>query len=231
MHTPSTSDILRYAILLIIILIIGLFTMSLLRKRREHKALVDDMRSVISESSYYQQFYAADARRTLLRAMHLLHQAEQGGQNPSNFLNEVLGVSDGSWLDRTDSEGRPASRAANLAEETLLTNYEHCRKLGLLDDNDALKDIAKGELPEISTGPASGERAEITTVIDPNLSPGIEKVVANLTIGPPRDKAQALGDVEIAAARRLARDLEHAGIIDSSALNRILARYDELAPK
>jgi len=231
MHAPSINDILRYAVLLIIIVVVALFATSFLRKRREHKALVDEMRSVVSESSYYRQFYAADARRTLLRAMHLLHQAEQRGKDPSRFLNEVLGVAGDSWLDRTDERPYSRSRAEGLADSTLRANYEHCRKLGLLDDADALEALAKGELPNISIGPAAGKRLTVYPIIAPELSPGIDKVLANLELGPPRDASQPLGDVEIAAARKLARDLEQADIIDAEALRRILSRYDEMRPK
>lgn len=231
MHAPSISDILRYSAILIIIIVVGLFATSLLRKRRESNALLNEMRSVISESSYYHQFYEADARRTLLRAMHLIQQAEQRGKDPSQFLNEVLGVGGDSWFERGDDRHRSITRSQSLADETLRANYEHCRKLGLLGDDDALEDLAEGELPVIISGPAAGQRLTIITVIDPELSPGIEKVIANLRISPPKDPAQKLGDVEIAAARRLARDLEYAGIIDSEALKRILARYEELSPK
>ena len=182
------------------------------------------------DSVDYHQFYAADANRTLLRAMHLIHQAEQRGQDPSEFLNKVLGVPGDSWFERSENVRSLPSRTESLADETLRANYEHCRKLGLLDNADALDDLADGELPVICTGPATGQRVVISTVIDPELSPGIEKVLANLEITPPKEPSLNLGDVEIAAARRLARDLQNAGVIEQQALKRILARYDQLAP-
>jgi hypothetical protein len=231
MHAPSISDILRYAVLLIIIIVVGLFVMSFLRKRRDHNALVDEMRSVVSDSGYYRQFYADDARKTLLRAMYLLHQAEQKGQDPSRFLNEVLGVAGDSWLDRTGDKPDSLSRTEALADSTLRANYENCRKLGLLDDAKSLETLAKGVPPTITIGPAAGKRATVYPIIDPALSPGIDKVLANLQIGPPRDTSQPLGDVEIAAARRLARTLQSAGIIDPAAQQRIETHLNKLSPK
>lgn len=231
MHAPSISDILRYAVLLIIVVVVGLFAMSFLRKRREHRALVADMRSIVSDSSYYQQFYADDAQKTLLRAMYLLHQAEQKGRDPSEFLNEVLGVAGDSLLDRSGDKPDSLSRTEALADSTLRANYENCRKLGLLDDAKSLETLAKGVPPTITIGPAAGERAAVHPIIDPSLSPGIEKVLANLQIGPPRDDSQPLGDVEIAAARRLARALQSAGIIDPAAQKRIEAHLNDLSPK
>jgi len=86
-------------------------------------------------------------------------------------------------------------------------------------------------LPKIPIGPAAGERLAVHPIIAAELSPGIDRVLANLELGPPRDKSQPLGDVEIAAAIKLSRDLERARIIDSKALERILSRYDKMRPK
>lgn len=232
MTPPHISDILRYALLLAVAGIATLFGLSVMRKHREHKALVGEVRSVLSESSFYRQFYADDARRTLLRAMFLLRQAAAKGKDPARLLDEALGVRGASLLDRTSEAGdQHLGPAQQLAVASLLANYENCRKLGLLDDDEALTDLGRGDLPEIREGPARGRRAEIHTVIDATLSPGIDRVLANLEIGPPKTPGHAPGDVELAAARRLARDLENAGVIDDGALKRILAHFDGLAPK
>jgi hypothetical protein len=231
MQTPRITDILRYALILIIVIVVGLFVMSFLRKRQEHKDLVGEMRSIASDSGYYGQFYANDAQKTLLRAMHLLHVAEQKGRDPSRFLNEVFQVGDDSWLDRTGDYANSLTRSQALADSTLRANYENCRKLGLLDNTKSLETLAKGELPIITMGPATGKRAAVYPIIDPQLSPGIEKVLANLQISPPRETAQPRGDVEIAAARQLARDLQSAGIIDPAAQQRIDSHLNKLAPK
>ena len=66
------------------------------------------------------------------------------------------------------------------------------------------------------------------TIIDPSLSPGIDKVMANLEIRPPKAKGLPMSDVEIAAAKQLAASLALAGVIEESAERRI---SDSLTPK
>lgn len=231
MLPPHITDILRYSLLVLVVVVAALFGMSFLRKHREHKAVVGELRSITSDSSFYRQFYADDARRTLLRAMFLLRQGEKTGDDPAVLLDEALGVRAHSPFDRSEELKEELTAAQRLAVARLLANYEHCRKLGLLDDEDALAELGVGELPRIRSGPGAGQPAALHTVIDPALSPGIEKVLANLEIGPPQPAGHVPGDVELTAARRLARDLEGAGIIEDSALKRILDRFAELAPK
>ncbi|MEO7098555.1 MAG: hypothetical protein ABI162_04280, partial [Luteolibacter sp.] len=83
-----------------------------------------------------------------------------------------------------------------------------------------------GELPPIPSGPEAGNHPEIGTLIDPSLSPGMERVIANLEIRPARTTTKA-SDVEIAAAKELARDLSDAKIIEESARDRILQKLSQ----
>ena len=88
--------------------------------------------------------------------------------------------------------------------------------------------LKEGKLPPVRTGPQAGSKAEVGTIIDPVLSPGLDKVMANLEIRPPREKGRKMSDVEIATAKQLAQDLSSAGIIEESARKRII---ESLTPK
>nr|MCU0780433.1 hypothetical protein [Akkermansiaceae bacterium] len=87
-----------------------------------------------------------------------------------------------------------------------------------------------GVLPPIPSGPHRGQRPELVMLIPPELSPGIDRVMANLEIRPPRDGVAPRTDTEIALARQLAHDLAMAGVIEDAALERILAGLAEAAP-
>ena len=70
--------------------------------------------------------------------------------------------------------------------------------------------------------------AQVRTIIDAALSPGLDRVVANLEIRPPRKPGSAMNDVEIAAAKQLAKVLSDAGVIETAAADRII---ESLTPK
>lgn len=96
-------------------------------------------------------------------------------------------------------------------------------KLGYTSEYRTLASMKNGELPSIPTGPHRGATAEISPVVDPALSPGLEKVVANLAIRPPGYSQQTRTDIDIAAAKRLVHQLAEAGIIESTVRTRIEA--------
>ena len=87
--------------------------------------------------------------------------------------------------------------------------------------------MKEGGLPAIPGGPEAGQKPEIATLIDPAVSPGIDKVIANLEIRPPHAESSIPSDVEIAAAKQLARDLADAKVIEEPVRDRIIGK---LAP-
>ena len=107
--------------------------------------------------------------------------------------------------------------------QTLLHNYENCRKLGLFTRRDAAAVLRTGELPAIEQGPATGQQPVIARILDPSFAPGLDKVVANLEIRPPDEPPAADGIPRDAAARKLARSLAEEGVIDTDAVRRIEA--------
>ena len=58
----------------------------------------------------------------------------------------------------------------------------------------------------------------------------MEKVIANLEIRPPPTDAQKPTDIEVAAAKQLARDLRDARLIEEPVRDRILQGLSKPAP-
>ena len=91
--------------------------------------------------------------------------------------------------------------------------------------------MREGKLPFIPDGPLAGKTPMIATLIDPAISPGIDKVIANLEIRPPQTEIHAPTDIEIAAAKQLTRDLADAKIIEEPVRDKIIAKLSELSSK
>lgn len=221
---PRVAEILRHAAVLALLGVLAIAGLKIHRHFRDRAQTAAELRALAAEGAFYRQFYPADADRALLRAMAILREGELDGLAPDELLDRSLGLKSGN----EDSENEPAADS-RLVRATFLNNYENCRKLGLFRDRDAASRLRDGELPHISTGPAQGATPRIARIIDPALAPGLDKVVANLEIRPP-DSAPAQGDVERNAARRLARALGEANVIDAAAVARILQALDNPPP-
>ena len=100
-------------------------------------------------------------------------------------------------------------------------------ELGYKADFHTLEAMKKGDLPAIPVGPEAGKKPVVASLIDPAISPGIDKVIANLEIRPPQGERSAPSDIEIAAAKQLARDLGDAKIIEEPARDRIIDKLAE----
>ena len=139
-------------------------------------------------------------------------------------MNTNRGAVDVAWRAIGDILSRPGADAG------LRTNYENFLKLGYKAEFHTLDAMRSGELPPIPAGPQSGRQPEIATLISSTISPGMEKVIANLEIRPPQGDAQKPTDIQIAAAKQLARDLSDARIIEEPVRDRILGGLSKAAP-
>jgi hypothetical protein len=228
MEAPSPRYILTRATFIIAAIIAVLYGMSYIKKHQRRSAITAELRSITSDSSFFQQFYAADAQKSLVRAVALMAEANQLGIDPEAAIDGGLGIKKKYFTTDEDRDEPPVKD--KIIRHSLRTNYENFRKLGYTPDFHTLDSMKKGELPPIPAGPLAGTRAEVGTLIDPALSPGMERVIANLEIRPPRDEKSPPSDVEIASAKRLASELSDAGIIEESAKERILEKLSP-APK
>jgi hypothetical protein len=228
MEAPSPRYILTRALFFIALLVVVLYGFSFFKKMQRRAAIISELKSITSDSSFFQQFYAADAQKSLVRAIALIAEANQLGLEPDKAIDGGLGIERKYFTTDEDRDEPPVRE--KIIRSSLRKNYENFRKLGYTPDFHTLASMKTGELPPIQSGPSSGLRPEVGTIIDPALSPGMEKVIANLEIRPTRAEKTAPSDVEIAAAKQLARDLGDAKLIEESARDRILEKLSPSNP-
>jgi hypothetical protein len=94
--------------------------------------------------------------------------------------------------------------------------------LGYKADLQTLASMKQGDLPPIPSGPQSDRKPEIALLIPSAISPGMEKVIANLIIRPPQPDGQPASAIEIATAKQLACDLADALLIEEPVRDQIL---------
>ncbi len=220
MQAPSTRYILTRALFLIVALVAFLFGVSYFKKKQRQSAILTELKSLASDSSYFQQFYAEDAQKSLVKAVALLAESKQLGIAPEKAIDLSLNIEGNMFATKTEAP-EPTPRQ-KIVRTSLSTNYENFLKLGYTADFNTLDSMREGKLPPIPSGPESGKKPVISTLIDSSMSPGIEKVIANLVIRPPDSKGPVSSDLEIAAAKQLARDLADAKLIEEPVRDRIL---------
>lgn len=225
MQAPSPRYILTRTAFLITALVAGVFAISFVKKKQRKSAIISELKSISSDSSFFQQFYAADAQKSLIRAIGLIAEANELGVAPDATVDRCLGI-ERAFFPSQAREDEPAPRE-KIIRSTLLTNYENFIKLGYKADFHTLAAMKGGTLPAIPSGPEAGKNPVLATLIGPAISPGIDKVIANLEIRPPRADSERISDIEIAAAKRLAGDLADARIIEEPVRERILEKLSE----
>ena len=214
---PRVATILKWAVFgIIAIFCFSLFSKYQKRTKRE-AALVGEMRTLVSEASFYRAISENDARATLLRGISLLEDAKAIGLAPPDFFDVVFKKGKKDKLSMNEFEDYPSRE--KLARETFIRAYQHATQLGLLAGPDEIEALKEGKLPVVSP------KATIVTVIDPAVSPGLEKVVPNLEFRLADQTVETPSDVDIAAARNLATDLYSAQIIDREAEARISQHF------
>ncbi len=223
MEAPSARYILTRAIFFLCLIVAVIYGLSFFKKYQRKSALAAELKALTSESSFFQQFYAEDARKTLLRAIGIIADQSQAGVPTETAIDRAIGIAEINYFSSDEDREDPTYRQ-KLIQETLRSNYANFLKLGYKPDFRTIQTLRDGALPLIPDGPQAGEKPEVGPIIDPAISPGMDKVIANLEIRPPRPAAHVPTDIEIAAAKKLANDLQDAGIIEEPVLLKILAR-------
>ncbi len=218
--------ILVRAVSAVVLIVAILYGFGIFKKKQRQKALIAEMKSVCSDSSFYRQFSLEEAQKTLVRGVALIAEGKQLELDPARVINSGIGLEEKYFLMDEDKEPIPIRLV--IIRDCLRANYENFLKLGYTTDFHTLQGMKDGKLPALRTGPYVGVRVEIGPIIDPKLSPGIDRVIANLQIRPPRKTGTPMSDVETAAAKQLAKDLSDAGIIEKLAADRII---ESLTPK
>lgn len=229
MQTPSPRYILTRAAFFITALVVVLYCFSYYKKWQRRAAIVSELRSLASDSSYFHQFYAEEAKKSIIRAIGLIAEADQLGVPPEIAIKRSQGIETKLFAEDTDGEALPLKEQIIMAN--LRANYENFRKLGYKPDFKTISEMRSGNLPPIPSGPQTGKKAIVATLIDSSISAGMEKVLANLEIRPPQDDNHVMTDIEIAAAKRLASDLSDAKIIEEPVRDKIIATLTAMSKK
>jgi len=229
MESPSPRYILTRAVFLITAIFVVLTGINFFKKKQRQSAIIAELKSISSDSSFFKQFNPEDAQKSLVRAVALIAEAKQIGIPPEKAIDRGLGIEEVFFSSDTNPY-EPTARE-KIIRNSLGNNYENFLKLGYKADFHTLESMRAGKLPTLAEGVAAGKKPIIATLIDPSISPGIDKVIANLEIRPPQTEAHAPSDIEIAAAKQLARDLADAQVIEEAARDRIIAKLSEPAVK
>jgi hypothetical protein len=228
MEAPSPRYIITRAIFILAVIVAGLSGWSFFKKKQRQSAITAELQSITSNSSFFQQFYAEEAKKTLVRAIALIAEAKSLGMSPDKTIDLGLGIKPQFF--ENDAENDEPSAREKIIRDCLRGNYENFIKLGYTADFHTLDAMRKGELPSIPEGPQTGRKPEIANLIKPEISPGMEKVLANLEIRPPQADGQKPTDIQIAAAKQLARDLTSAQIIEEAVGEKIIEALSKAAP-
>lgn len=224
MEAPSPSYIITRALFVIGIIVALLTGWSYVKKKQRQKAIFIELQSITSDSSFFQQFYEEDARKALARAIGLIAEASVLGATPDTTIDRGMGLKEKFFEGGPDLDDEPIR--IRIIRAALRGNYENFLKLGYTPDFHTISALKSGDLPPIPSGPHAGRKPQIHTLISKEISPGMEKVIANLEIRPPQTEERQLTAIEVAAAKQLARDLSDARIIEEGVRDRILEGLD-----
>jgi hypothetical protein len=220
MEAPSPRYILTRAAFIIAAMVAVLFVWGFIKKKQRQSAITAELQSITSDSSFFQQFYPDAARKSLIRAIGLIAEANTLGLTPDTAIDRGLGIEEKFFENEMEEYEIPVRE--KIIRTSLRSNYENFLKLGFKADFQTIAAMKEGELPAIPSGPQAGRKPEIANLIDPAISPGMEKVIANLEIRPPNPDNHKPTVIEIAAAKQLARDLSDARIIEEPVRDQII---------
>jgi hypothetical protein len=220
MEIPSIRYILTRIIYVILLLLAAKYAFLFYKTQSRKHAIASELQTITTDSSFFRQFYVEDARRNLVRAMGLILEADSLGMGPDKAIDRVLGVKE-ELFESYEKNNEPSARE-KIIRNSLRGNHDNLLKLGYTNDIQTFTEFQKGVLPPIPSGPQQGRKPHISYLIPPTLSPGLEKVIANLVIRPPQDEPRKPTDIELAAAKQLANELSQAGVIEEPVRDRII---------
>ena len=161
MEAPSPRYILSRAVFLIVSVVVVLSCVSFYKKKQRQAAVIADLKSLSSDSSFFQQFYAEDAQKALIRAVALIAEANALGIPPESAIDRAIGIETKNFF----AEEKPAEPTTReeLIRTSLRANYENFLKLGYNADFPTLETMKAGSLPPIPSGPEAGKKPVVGT--------------------------------------------------------------------
>jgi Tfp pilus assembly major pilin PilA len=222
---PKVIDTLRHVFVLAVLLAIGIFGYKQYKKYDARKQVVSAMRADISDVNFYRALRESDAQATFLRCIGRVQRAQQLGMEQNDFMNAVFDRKKDSDAGIEETlDGTPTKE--KLVRICVKSGWQTAKLLNMFDEPDAVSTLLTGEMPIMSPAPV------LSHIVDPALSPGLEKVVPNFELLPEARKPNALPtDIEVNATRQLINDLADAGIIDHYAQKRIIDDYEAARSK
>lgn len=220
---PRVAAILKWTVYGLLAFVTFIYISRYQKRESRKDAIVAEMRTLVSEASFYRALTEKDARTTFLRSIALMDDAKKLGVEPTALFDTVFGTKKEDPGAGVEFDNYPSRE--KLARESLMRAYLHAEQLGMLAGPQEVAALRKGDLPETPT------RTAIICVIDPSISPGIEKVVPNFELRPLDNKSAAPNDTDIAAARNLATDLSSSMIIDRETETKINEHFRPKKPK
>ncbi len=167
MESPGPRYILTRAAFLLAALIVVLYSISFIKRKQRGSAIVAELKSISSNSAFFQQFYAADTRKSLVRAIALMAGANQLGLPPDKVIAGGLGIERKYFT--TDEDKKEPPPRDKIIRASLRGKNENFRKLGYTADYHTLHGMKNGELPAIPSGPAAGQKPETGTIIEESV--------------------------------------------------------------
>jgi hypothetical protein len=218
---PRVASILKFALFAAIALFVGGFIMKHVNRNKKTEKLAAEMRTLVSDTNFYQSPTAEAAHATLYKGIALLVDAKKLGLEPGDYFKEVFphDKKDKVGLD-DDYEDYPALE--KLARDTYERAYHKAELFGMLDTPAKVNELREGKMPDDVI-----PKPVVACIIDPQLSPGMEKIVPNLDLRPAGTKQTEPTDLETAIAKNLCSDLYSARKITSEADSRISKHYDK----
>ncbi|MCW1885724.1 hypothetical protein OKA04_13370 [Luteolibacter flavescens] len=220
---PRVAAILKWTVYGLLAFVTFIYVSRYHKRETRKDELVAEMRAQVSEASFYRAMTEKDARTTFLRSIAIIDDAKKLGVEPTVFFDTVFGTKKEDPGAGEEFENYPSRE--KLARETLMRGYLHAEQLGMLAGPKEVAALRRGDLPET---PA---RTAIICVIDPAISPGLEKVVPNFELRPFDNKNATPNDTDIASARNLATDLSSSMIIDRETETKINEHFRPKKPK
>ncbi len=211
-----TSDLIRYALLGTALFIAAVFALKAYKRLEAKREVVAELQLATTEASYYRQFDQDNAAEVLLRAVALVETGRQLGIAPGELFDQVFerDQKPGAYDDYPIHE--------RIVRDHLTRAHDAARQLHLLDDHRRLRELSEGRMPRLPGG-----SPVIRPLIDRSITPALVSVVPNLELHPARTpEGRELDTVELAAARRLARNLETAEVIGEATVAIILRRLE-----
>src|SRR5690242_9234622 len=92
MDTLTPRYIVTRAIAVIAVLVALIYGFSFFKKFQRRSAIVSELKLLASDSSYYQQFYAEDAQKSLVKAVALIAEAKELGLQPETTIDRALDI-------------------------------------------------------------------------------------------------------------------------------------------